>query len=434
MNARVSTVRDVGSEAVARELCPTVFASLRRSDQRRKAEQYVLGLLTVPGRKSIRKIAARTRGDADDHPSTAAVEQSLQHFVSCSTWPWADVRAALARHMESALRPTAWVVRPLVIPKAGSHSVGVARRTLPGLGSPVNCQEAHGLWLANEVAGAPVNWRLQIPTEWLDSPTRRREGGIPDDEPRLTPDGAAANTALEVAAGWGLTRRPIVVDLFPTDRPTHRPGDAPHGAPGGASTAAVSVLSAAGLPFVVRIGADTDVGTPADIALSGYRRRTVAAHHVMSAVHRLRRAVEWTDPASGLVRTSLVAKVPVNLTGGTVRRAAGGERPLVLVGEWDKAGGRPARFWLTDLVDAPAGVLLRLTKLTRRVDRDLVDLTDEVGVRDFEGRTYPGWHRHTTLASVAHAVRLLATAHALHPAAAARVPLRLPATAALRTG
>ncbi|CAM5640480.1 hypothetical protein SAURM35S_09798 [Streptomyces aurantiogriseus] len=43
----------------------------------------------------------------------------------------------------------------------------------------------------------------------------------------------------------------------------------------------------------------------------------------------------------------------------------------------------------------------------RRVARDLATVGDRVGLRDFEGRSFRGWHRHTTLAAVAHAASLL---------------------------
>ncbi len=65
-------------EAAVGALCEELFAGLPRSDQRRKAELYVRGLLSAGGRKSIRNIAARV-GDR-------AAEQSPHHFISSSTW------------------------------------------------------------------------------------------------------------------------------------------------------------------------------------------------------------------------------------------------------------------------------------------------------------------------------------------------------------
>jgi hypothetical protein len=70
----------------------------------------------------------------------------------------------------------------------------------------------------------------------------------------------------------------------------------------------------------------------------------------------------------------------------------------------------PGELWLTDLTDASPATLLRLRQLVQRVDRDLTEIADRVGLRDFAGRSYDGWHRHVTLASAAHAVAALAGA------------------------
>ncbi|KJY41737.1 transposase, partial [Streptomyces sp. NRRL B-1568] len=91
-------------DVVLAELCAALFVSLPRSDQRRRGEAYVRGLLGARGRKSIRSIAALIGGQA--------AEQSLHHFISSSTWEWGPVRRALAQFVVGALAPQAWVVRP----------------------------------------------------------------------------------------------------------------------------------------------------------------------------------------------------------------------------------------------------------------------------------------------------------------------------------
>lgn len=108
------------------ELCGELFESLARSDQRRKGIDYVRGLLTATGRKTIRNIAAVLPG--------RAAEQALHHFICSSTWDWTPVRRSLARYLARVAAPKAWVVRPIVIPKTGRHSVGVDRRSFPNSG------------------------------------------------------------------------------------------------------------------------------------------------------------------------------------------------------------------------------------------------------------------------------------------------------------
>jgi hypothetical protein len=62
----------------------------------------------------------------------------------------------------------------------------------------------------------------------------------------------------------------------------------------------------------------------------------------------------------------------------------------------------PAQLWLTNMTAADPAALLRLTTLVDRVDQDFAEIADQVGVRDFAGRSFGGWHRHITLASAAH--------------------------------
>ncbi len=155
----LATVRTVGAagarEDVYAELCAALFSGFARRDQRLKAEQYLHGLLTAQGRKSIRNIAAQIGGPA--------AEQSLHHFVSSSTWDWQPMRAALGRYLERNGCPQAWVVRPMPIPKAGEHSVGVDRRFDPERGQVFHGQQAFGVWFAGEELSVPVNWRLFLP-------------------------------------------------------------------------------------------------------------------------------------------------------------------------------------------------------------------------------------------------------------------------------
>ncbi|MDM1916467.1 transposase, partial [Mycobacteroides abscessus] len=138
---RVSSVDAMAS--VAAHVCPEVLRSLPRCDQRAKGEDYVTGLLKVRGRKSARNMAA-TMGQSMGREVS---EQNLHHFVNSSTWDWWAVRRDLTSYLTSAHHPAAWVVTPMLIPKAGVHSVGVDRRYCPRAGRAVNGQLALSVWL-----------------------------------------------------------------------------------------------------------------------------------------------------------------------------------------------------------------------------------------------------------------------------------------------
>ncbi|EME98868.1 transposase [Streptomyces mobaraensis NBRC 13819 = DSM 40847] len=375
-------------EPVFADLSASLFASLPRADQRRRGEAYLRGLLGARGRKSIRNIAAQTGGPA--------AEQSLHHFVAASPWDWGPVRRELAHYVARAAPPQAWVVRPMTIPKVGDNSVGVERRFCPDARQVLNSQQAVGVWAAAPDLAVPVGWRLHLSGAWLDDPARRRQAGIPDSVTEESWGECAVEAFTGMTRGWGLPARPVVLDAREAD-----------------TLAALPRLRAVGVPVLARVGGSLRL-TLSEPTLPG-RGGTFTAQHVMAAARDLRRPVLWRDGAPGApraARTALTAAVRVGLPvaravpGAPVRRR---EMLLLGIGDGsDRAGRWPAELWLTDLLNVPPAALVRLTRLPARVDRDFHEIGDRVGLRDFAGRSFGGWHRHTTLASAAHAVVALA--------------------------
>ncbi|ANZ18060.1 putative transposase [Streptomyces noursei ATCC 11455] len=369
------------------DLRAALFSVLRRSDQRKKADQYLSGLLTTQGRKSIRNIATLQGG--------TAAEQSLHHFISRSTWDWQPMRAALASFMECVATQQAWVVQSLPIAKSGTQSVGVGRQLIVDRGQMMNGQLAHGAWFASEELSVPVGWRLFLPPSWLDDQVQRSRAEIPRGVGEATPWECAIATGLEAVQAWGLSAKPVVLDVEVSD-----PG------------VAARSFAKAGVPLLMRIDDRTRL-VPADSARSGSGLGSLTARRILESVKGQARPVVWTHPVvPGVCRTTLAVAVPVRLA-----RSGAGPQPTwlarrsVLLGEWhDDLRRGPARIWLADLPDtwpsSPgrlAGSLLRLVKLAEKVGRDVERVGDRLGLRDFEGRSFPGWHRHMTLASAAHA-------------------------------
>ncbi|MEV5351298.1 IS701 family transposase, partial [Streptomyces achromogenes] len=224
----VSPDGEVPDDDIVAELCAALFSLLGRKDQRRQAEQYLRGLLTTRGRKSIRNIAA--------HLGRPGLEQSLHHFVASSTWDWQPLRGALAGYLEHTIAPQAWVIQPMHIPKAGKYSVGVDEQFAPHLGQVVRGQQVIGAWLASPTVSAPVNWRMVLPESWVNDPERRARAEVPE---RTAPESAeecAVSVALQMARLWNIPRRPAVLDLRRCD-----------------IGAAARSLASGGVPFLARI-------------------------------------------------------------------------------------------------------------------------------------------------------------------------------------
>ncbi|MEU3722227.1 transposase [Streptomyces sp. NPDC031705] len=364
--------RDPAREA-ADDLCSVVLSSLRRKDQREKGRQYVQGLLALPGRKSMRGIAGQVGG--------GAAEQSMHHFISGSTWDWEPLRASLAGFLQATTPLTAWVAQPMAIPKGGEHSVGVAHRFDPHQGQMFRGQQAFGTWFASAGLVSPVGWRMYLPeADAQDSP-----GAVGT---QAAYEEAAATAVIETVRLSG-NRRPVVLDI-------QRIG----------TRSTMNRFAEAALPVIARVGPATPL-LVTDPALPGYGAGPRPARDVLQSVKGLCTPVEWTDPdpaaPGGRHRGTLAVAVRVMMPDPSPAR----RRHLLLVGEWTDARRPPAQLWLTDLVRLPVGPLLRLTKQGRRVGFAAEHSGQEAGLRDFAGRALPGWHRHVTLASVAHAARAL---------------------------
>ncbi|WP_248590547.1 IS701 family transposase [Thermobifida alba] len=364
------------SEPVFEELSETLFASLRRSDQRRRGLDYLRGLLRTPGRKSIRNMAALLGG--------SGTGQSLHHFICNSTWEWSPVRAALAGYLARVAPPLAWVVRPMVIPKTGQHSVGVGRYFSPVDGQVLNAQQAVGLWAVSDRTGVPLNWHLRLPEQWHDV----SDCGVPS--PRPAPPRPLGDCAVEMCrealADWGLPPRPVVVDIGEANPlPTLRR------------------LTAEGLSSMVRVPGDLPL-TVVDEALTGHRGNILPAAQIMRAARELRRPVTWRERGPRPVRrTALVAAV-------RVRSHPDCGRDTVLVGIGGIGAEWLTELWATSLPASWAATAVPwMSGFVRAVDRDFETISEHVGIRDYVGRSFSGWHRHVTLASAAHAVVALSS-------------------------
>ncbi|PKV86266.1 DDE superfamily endonuclease [Streptomyces sp. TLI_146] len=371
-------------EFMLRDMSNVLFASLPRRDQRHKGEQYLRGLLTAKGRRSIRNVAA-CLGDP-------TLEQTLHHFICNSTWEWRPVREALACWLGQVISPQAWVVRQMSIPKSGSHSVGVGRSFDLYRNQMFHGQQAFGVWCASEEAAAPVNWRLVLPAGPGEEKGRATgaSGGRSSRHPVETPEECATTAALEFAGLHGAPLLPVVLDL-----PVRDP------------EALVRRFGAAGVPVLARVGA-ASLFTVEEPALARFGTGPLPVQRILDSVKGRRQRVGRFDPgAPSGVRHAPAVKVRVGLPGGTPVFRDNREGGLALVGEWEEAHRAPTQLWLTNMGGVPTSTLLSLTRLADRVGRDLAEHGDRSGLRDFEGRSLRGWHCHMTLASAAHALEVL---------------------------
>ncbi len=144
-----------------------------RVEQRALAEVVVRGKISKLERKTsepIAYLAGRRR-------------EPVQHFVGAGLWDDEAVMAQLRRHVaqERADPDAVLVLDPSSFAKKGTASCGVARQWCGRLGKIDNCQV--GVFAAYVTAAgyAPVDRQLYLPEDWAGDSKRRRRTHVPED-------------------------------------------------------------------------------------------------------------------------------------------------------------------------------------------------------------------------------------------------------------
>lgn len=376
----------VGEEACLQTFLDEIFAPLHRAEQRRWARAYLRGLLRATGKKTLRSIA-----QTEALPATAA--HGLRQFINSSPWAWEPVRRRLAQRIAASTAPYAWTVAELVIPKRGEHSVGVHRRRDTATGLTVNCQRAVGLFLAAGARCFPVDWSLVLDDAWSEDRPRRQRARIPDVETARPVRAYVLDHAAGVAAQPRLPGLPWVLDLT-------RCEDA---------SGVLVGLARHRLHTVCEVAPD-------QLVLAG-RAETVTRIGELMEVRRSRQSQTVVcRPADGPARTALV-----HAYAGTIqlpRRRGASATAYHLLKHVPADRGRPARYWLTSLTDRGVEEVMALARGQDAAQSALLALRERFGVLDFEGRSFPGWHHHMTMASAAYAFQHLGARPGRAPTAA----------------
>jgi hypothetical protein len=117
----------------------------------------------------------------------------------------------------------------------------------------------------------------------------------------------------------------------------------------------------------------------------------------------LRTTVSWLGADEDVIRRSQFLQAPVRLAAADNGSTPGERR---LIAEWPLTKPHPRGYWITNS-DRPLPDLVPLSKLGQRVSPRIEEFADQFGLRDYEGRTFAGWHHHVTLATAAYIFRVL---------------------------
>jgi SRSO17 transposase len=205
----------VAALAAATEEVPTVAQRLAprfaRREARRHAQAYLWGLLSPVERKNGWQLA-EVAGDQTPY--------ATQHLLGRADWDPEAVRDDLHAYVVEQLADPAGVLvlDETAVVKKGTHSAGVAKQYAGVVGKLENAQVGVYLAYASPAGVAFLDRALYLPEEWTDDRPRRQAAGIPDNVAFATKP-QLARQLLDRARAAGVPARWVTADsVYGDDR------------------------------------------------------------------------------------------------------------------------------------------------------------------------------------------------------------------------
>jgi SRSO17 transposase len=390
-----------GVESRFEQYAEKMVQALGHADRATPARWYLRGLMLPGQRKSVEPMAARV------HPQdVGSAHQSMHHLVADSDWSDTALLAAVAAEVVPVLSSHGqarcfWIIDDTSYRKWGKHSVGVARQYCGHLGKTENCQVAVSLTLATEEGSLPLNYRLYLPQEWTRNKKRCQAAGVPKAMGFAT-KGQIAWMQIEQALAAGIPRGTVLMDAAYGDEAAMR-----------------DRLSAQQLSYAVAVRPATTVWcaehqpAPAPRKQPRGRPRTRvrrdARHQPISVLELARalparswRTIEWREGTNAPL-ASRFARLRVRAAQGG--RARDEEWLLI---EWPRGEAEPTHYFLSNLPETISlEDLVATVKMRWRIERDYLELKQELGLGHYEGRNWRGFHHHASLCVAAYGFLML---------------------------
>jgi SRSO17 transposase len=341
----------------------------RRPEGTGALERYMTGLLTELPNKNCDTIAQAVPGTS---------EQRLQEFLTNMQWDEHDLNRQRVQKLttEAVLGDGVLVLDDTGFPKQGKTTVGVARQYSGTLGKVGNCQIAVTCCYTDPQATWPVAVRLYLPKAWAADAERRGKARVPAEVTFQTkPEMALA--LLDEARAWGVPHRCVVADADYGDNPNFLAG-----------------LELRQERYVV--------GVRTDFRVSGQRKTTGPVQRADALLQTLPRwqwrTIRWRQGAKGWLRKKFVAVRCWRVASDRQRHVGW------LLGERATRGQPEERKYYWSNLSATATVEELAGYAHRRyaVEQFHEEAKGELGWDQYQGRLWPGFHRHAVTVMLAY--------------------------------
>ena len=359
------------------------FAGLfGRRETRERSGHYLQALLVQPGERRNAENLSETV------PESA---RAMQRFLTEARWDDDAVIGRLQEYLAPRLEHPegVWVLDGSDFPKQGRKSAGVARQYCGRLGKVANCQAGMFLAYVSPLGRALVDKRLYLPENWTSDPERCAAAGVPAERRSYRSKTELALEMLERALERGHLRSEWVAgdDAFGMS-PSFRDG-----------------LAALEMNYVLDVPANFTVwpvepewttpvyrgrGGPPKPRLVAGQRRTMgerSAELPAEAWQEIAVAEGSQGPRSYEFSAQRVR--------ATKRRKPGEEVWAVYRRNLD---GSEPRYYLSNAPeDTPLETLAYVGGSRWRIETEFETEKSDVGLDEYETRTWTGWHHHVAL-------------------------------------
>lgn len=353
-------------DVVANKLAPR----FERAEPRKRVLAYLTGLLSNTERRNGWQLA-ELAGEA--------TPDGMQRLLSTAHWDADAVRDDLMAYvLEQLADPAAVLVLDETgFVKKGTKSVGVAPQYCGTVGKIANCQI--GVFLAQATRHGPVllDRALYLPKEWADDSRRRTEAGVPA-EAHCIPKPTLGKQLLERASAAGVRASWVTADsIYGSDYKLRH------------------YLEEHEQPFVLAVQSTQRVGLSA-------KAEQVVASWPAEAWQRLSAGEGSQGP-----RWYDWAWMPMSW-----RLAPEGMAYYLLARRSLSRPDELAYYFVFGPADVTLEQVVQVAGTRWQVEQAFELAKGEVGLDEYEVRTWVGWYRHITLAMFALAYLTLVRVHA----------------------
>src|SRR3954462_1447449 len=345
-----------GLDGLVEQIAPR----FRRIEPRRRGRAYLQGLLSPVDRKNGWQLAEHAGDRTPD---------AVQDFLARMRWDADQVRDDLRSYVVAQLgdADAVLVLDETGFIKKGTKSVGVQRQYSGTAGRIENCQIGVFLGYASRHGHALIDRALYLPEVWSNDPARRHAAGVP------------ADTIFATKPQLG---RQMLISAFAADVPCRWvTGDSVYGA----DYALRRTIEKSGRGYVLavtsrqRLGFKTVADWLEEVPRNGWQRLSAGEEAKGPRLYDWAYLpCDWLDAASGWRKGLLIRRTLAH--------------PEVFT------------FYLT-LAPEAAGLsdLVRVAGTRWTIEACFEAAKGEVGLDQYEVRSWTSWHRHITLAMLAHA-------------------------------